>query len=150
MKVLECKTLTSVDSAELRKEALATTKEPEFVDKLSHALALATVAMLWSSCSEEIHNVIGVQFFEGTLFVNTLSDMDCSIEKGQLIRWPYLPKPMSEDAVPELEFVGGDLQIVCDKINEWLAKFASYARELNRPTPEAWQAFLALHGRTPK
>ncbi|MDR2645940.1 MAG: hypothetical protein LBC04_02060 [Holosporaceae bacterium] len=117
----------------------------KFIEELSYKLALVTIFDLWHKCPEEINNVVGIQFINGILFVNTLSDMDASLELGnQVTRWPYtvIWGPISTEE-PQLNSVGAIPSTV--EIEHWFEQFTSFARILNFPTEQAWSRLIQLH-----
>ncbi|GHT91959.1 hypothetical protein FACS1894122_05140 [Alphaproteobacteria bacterium] len=127
-------------------------QKDEFMKELTHKLALRAIGEMWHCCSEETNNLIGIQLVENTLFINTLSDMDCSLEKMEAIRWPYeAHAKFATSAVFEadLELTINGLAPDAD-IEAWFKKIVCYCYDngIGKPTERAWKTLLELHSVT--
>ncbi len=111
-----------------------------FIDELSERLSFMTISSLWATCPEEMNNLIGVVYDGETLYINTLSDMDTSLELGEDIRFPYVfirqgqAELRSEGNVPSQE-----------ELENWFEIFSSNARSFNLPTRNSWEMLVKLH-----
>ncbi len=110
----------------------------QYIYSLSYRLSSIAISLLWNNSPEEMSNVIGVIYDEGTLYINTLSDMDTSLELQRNIRFPYF----SRRGFDEVNFSKFGID---GNVSSIFTSLLNLTVQENLPTRESWEMLVKLH-----
>ncbi len=121
------------------------TNKEDFISDLADRLAFLTATSLWDNSPEEISNMIGVIYDNGTLYINALSDMDTAIALDKDVFFPHLGVKDDINITDRVELRSEGKVPSKEEFVKWFADFISQARYSNLPTRESWEMLVKLH-----